>query len=179
MPKVGRPRAPAPAELPVPERREKAYAAALRLLASRERSAVEIASRLREKGFDPETVVVVLDRLRSSGFQDDRRFAEDFAGSAIRSKGMSGRAVQSELRRRGIEKETAAQVATRSPEEELETALGLARKKERTMAGLGAEVRLRRIAGLLQRRGYDRDTVSAVLSRLGETQPGMGETRLP
>lgn len=148
---------PAPSDLPVAERREKAVAAAVRLLAVRERSAVELRQRLRQKGYDPETVVYALGRLQDQGLQDDRRFAETFAAEAVRRKGLAGRVVQSELRRRGIDKETAARASTRTPGEEADSARAIAERRAAQLAHYPPDVRARRLTAFLLRRGFPAD----------------------
>lgn len=162
-------------ELPTPLRRQKAEEAALRLLAVRERSAAEIRQRLRARGFDADTVTYVLDRLQSSGLQDDRRFAEGFAEAKVRGRGLAGRVVKGELRKMGIDGELAAQASTRSPEDELETARELAERRWRRLAAYPLNVRVRRVAGLLERRGYGHDVTTEIVERLaGEADDGEG-----
>lgn len=156
----------APSDLPVAERREKAVAVSLRLLAVRERSAAELRQRLRDKGYDAETVVHVLDRLQSQGLQDDRRFASSYAAASVRTKGLAGRVVQSELRGRGIDKETAAAAATRTPEEESETARSIAIRRATRLRGHPPEVQARRLAAFLARRGYPRDLCAQIVAEI-------------
>jgi len=157
---------PVPSDLPVPERREKALGVALRLLTVRERSAGEIRSKLREKGYDAETIVYVLDRLQTHGLQDDQRFSDAYAESAFRAKGVAGRVVQAELRRRGVDKETAARAATRDPDEERMTALDVAQRRLLRLEGYPREVQARRLLGFLQRRGYRGDLAAAIVRDL-------------
>ncbi|MCA1834607.1 MAG: regulatory protein RecX [Actinomycetota bacterium] len=145
------------------ERREKAFGKAMRLLSSRERSAVEIQQRLRQEGYDAETVHVTLDRLQSSGLQDDRRFAEGVAASSIRSRGLASRVIQSDLRRRGIDKELAARAATRSPEEEEQTARALAQKRAGQLSGYPRDVQVRRLGSFLARRGYGAELCASLV----------------
>jgi regulatory protein len=157
---------PVPSDLPVLERREKAVAAALRLLAVRERSAAEIKARLRDKGYDSETIVFVLDGLRTHGLQSDHRFADGFAESAFRSKGVASRVVQAELSRKGIDKETAAVAATRSPDDEARAARSLAERRLGRLGSYPAGVRARRLVAFLQRRGYPPELCAAIVREL-------------
>lgn len=145
---------PSPSQLPPEEAFENAHAAALRLLSHRERSQAEIRTRLRSKGYRAQTVDQVLERLQGSGLQSDERFAETFATEAHRSRGLSSAAVQGELRRRGVDKRLAAEAATEPPEEEESRARELALRRAARLSGQPPEVRLRRIAGFLARRGY-------------------------
>lgn len=157
---------PVPSDLPVAERREKAFATALRLLAIRERSAGELRSKLRDKGYDAETVVHVLDRLQTHGLQDDGRFSDAYAESAFRSKGVAGRVVQAELRRRGVDKETAAAAATRAPEDERRAAREIAERRLARLESYPAPVRARRLMSFLQRRGYGGDLATTIVREL-------------
>ena len=133
----------------------------MRLLTVRERSAVELRSRLRQKGFDPEVIVSVLDRLQEAELQDDGRFAARFAEAAL-GRGMAGRRIQAELRARGVAKETAAEVSVEDPDEELARARELAQRRASRMGDLPSETVVRRITGLLARRGFDPDTCRLV-----------------
>ena len=137
--------------------------AALRLLTVRERSAVEIRSRLRGKGFDPEVIVSVLDRLQETELQDDGRFATQFAQAAT-GRGMAGRRIQAELRARGVSRDLAAEATVEDPDEELARARELAGRRASRMGDLVPEAVLRRITGLLARKGYDPETCRIVAS---------------
>ena len=152
---------PAPSTLSHDDQLAAAREAALRLLSVRERSAVEVRMRLRQKGFDPDVIVSVLDRLQETNLQDDARFGAQFVEAATR-RGMAGRRIQMELRARGLSKEEAARAATEDPEEELGRARELAQRKAARMADLPLETRVRRLMGLLARKGFDPDTCRIV-----------------
>ena len=152
---------PAPSTLTHDEQLAAAREAALRLLAVRERSAVELRSRLRHKGFDPDVIVSVLDRLQETDLQDDARFGAQFVEAATR-RGMAGRRIQMELRARGLSKEEAARAATEDPEAELARARDLAERKAARMGDLPLETRVRRLISLLARKGFDPDTCRIV-----------------
>lgn len=146
---------PGSSEFSPAERSEQAHAAALRLLSHRERTRAELGRRLRLKGYDPETVEGVLDRLAESGLQSDDRFAEVFTGEAHRSRGLSATALQGELIRRGVDRRLAAEAATEPPEQEEARARELAAARARKLgSSLAPEVRRRRIVDYLARRGY-------------------------
>ena len=145
---------PSPSQFSPQEAFEEAHDAALRLLAGRERSQVEIRTRLRAKGYGPETIVAVLDRLGDSGLQSDERFAEAFALEAQRNRGLSSRSVQDELRRRGVDEGLAAEAATEPVEEEEARARELASRRAARLGGYPSDVRYRRILAFLGRRGY-------------------------
>jgi regulatory protein len=145
---------PSPSELAPAERREQAHAAALRLLSHRERSRAELRLRLRGKGYDVDTIESALDRIAAAGLQSDDRFSEMFTLESQRGRGLSATAIQGELRRRGIDRELAAQAAAEPPEAEEARARALARKRAGQLSRLAPEVRRRRLEGFLARRGY-------------------------
>ena len=146
---------PSPSDLSPAERRERAQADALRLLSHRERSRRELATRLRSRGYDPETVESVLDRLAEAGLQSDGRFAEEYVTSAQRSRGLATASIQGELRRRGIDRELAARAATEPPEAEEDRARALAHRRAGGMRNLTPDVKRRRLTAYLARRGYE------------------------
>jgi regulatory protein len=134
----------------------------------RERSTVELRSRLRQKGFDPEVILAVLDRLQESDLQDDGRFAAQFAQSAV-ARGMAGRRIQAELRARGISKDLAAEASVEDPDEELARARELAGRRASRMGDLPTEAVLRRITGLLARKGFDPETCRLAASEVARS----------
>jgi len=156
---------PAPSTLSHEEQLEMAREAALRLLGVRERSAVELRGRLRQKGFDPEVIVSVVDQLQESSLQDDGRFAARFAESAS-ARGMAGRRIQAELRARGVCKELAAEAAVEDPDSELERARDLATRRAGQLGDLPIDAQVRRLVGLLARRGFDPQTCYRVAAEV-------------
>ena len=81
-------------------------AVALRLLATREHSRVELRRKLQARPEEGEDVEALLDRLAATGLQSDARFAESF----VRSKGgrMGVARLRRELTDRGIQADIAA-----------------------------------------------------------------------
>ncbi len=74
--------------------------AAVRMLAMREHSRVELVRKL-ERRHAPETVAQVLDELAAQGLQSDERFAEQYVHSR-RNKGYGPVRIRAELVERGI-----------------------------------------------------------------------------
>ena len=74
---------------------------ALRLLAARERSVAELATRLRDAGGTTAAVEAVLERLRARGYLDDRRVAEHAAQQAVR-RGRGSLYARAQLAARGV-----------------------------------------------------------------------------
>jgi len=74
---------------------------ALRLLAARERSAAEVAVRLRAAGGTDAAVDAVLERLRARGYVDDGRVAQHAAAAAAR-RGRGSIYARTKLAARGV-----------------------------------------------------------------------------
>jgi regulatory protein len=119
------------------------------------RTRAELATVLRRKGIPDDAAEQVLGRFTEVGMIDDALFARMWVTSRHRGKGLAGRALSQELRRKGVADEQVAEaVATLEPEQELATARALVERRLRATAGLPTEARVRRLAGMLARKGY-------------------------
>jgi regulatory protein len=119
------------------------------------RTRAELAAVLRRKGVEDDVAEQVLSRFADVGMIDDALFAQMWVASRHRGKGLAGRALSQELRRKGVADDTAAEaLATLDPERELATARALVDRRLRTTAGLTTDARVRRLAGMLARKGY-------------------------
>ena len=75
----------------------------LQLLTARPRAAAELRTACEARGVPPEVAAQVVARLGEVGLVDDEAFAAAFVESRHRSRGLSRRALEAELRRRGVE----------------------------------------------------------------------------
>ncbi len=73
----------------------------LRLLAGREHSQQELLNKLALRGFDRDDAQPVIDELAEQGWQDDLRYAENYARFRIQ-KGYGPMRVRHELKQNGI-----------------------------------------------------------------------------
>src|SRR6185369_1789443 len=97
----------------------------------------------------------LLDRFAEVGLVDDEAFARSWVESRRRSRGLARRALAHELRRKGVDDETARTALDDvDPEQELEAARILVRKRLRSLRGVDAATATRRLAGVLARKGY-------------------------
>ena len=134
---------------------EQARAICLRLLELRPRTAGELAAALRNTGIEAEVAEEVLERFADVGIVDDALFARLWVDSRHRTRGLSRQALRQELRRKGVEEELVREaVEELDPDEERETARSLVRRKLATTTGLAVDARVRRLAGMLARKGY-------------------------
>jgi regulatory protein len=127
----------------------------LQLLEIGPRTRAELAGALAKKGVPEEAAEEVLARFTDVGIIDDALFASLWVSSRHRGRGLAGRALSQELRRKGVDDETVREaVAELDPEQEVETARALVRRKLAGTRGLSTEARVRRLAGMLARKGY-------------------------
>ena len=119
------------------------------------RTRAELAAVLRTKGVEDDVADQVLGRFAEVGMIDDALFAQMWVTSRHRGRGLAGRALSQELRRKGVDDASIAEaVATLDPDQETATARALVDRKLRATAGLSTDARVRRLAGMLARKGY-------------------------
>ncbi|NNH74892.1 recombination regulator RecX [Nocardia uniformis] len=137
----------------------------LRLLGDRARSRAELADRLAARGFSVEIANRALDRLTEVGLIDDAAFAEQWVHQRHTFSGKGKRALIQELRRKGVADEDAEPaLAAITDDDEYERAAELVRRKLRTLPrDLDREKILRRLVGMLARRGYNQSTAFTVV----------------
>jgi SOS response regulatory protein OraA/RecX len=127
----------------------------LQLLEYGPRTRQELATALAKKGVPDAAADEVLGRFTEVGIIDDALFASLWVTSRHRGKGLAGRALSQELRRKGIDDELVREAVEQlDPDEEAQTARRLVRRKLPSTRGLSAEARVRRLAGMLARKGY-------------------------
>ncbi len=139
----------------------------LQSLERRARSRVELADTLRKKQVPADIAEQVLDRLTEVGLIDDAAYAERLVESQRRQRGLARRALMSELRRHGIAAELAHDaVGGISTESEEDVARSWAQRRLRAVAHLDASVRVRRLVGMLARKGYPPELAYRVVREL-------------
>ena len=124
-------------------------------LTGRARSRSDLADKLRSKNVPDHVATRLLDRFEEIGLVDDEAFARSWVESRQAGKGLARRALAQELRRKGVDDEVAREVLDEmDPDDEVEAARRLVRRKLRTVARLDHQVATRRLAGMLARKGY-------------------------
>lgn len=144
--------------------------AAYRYLSFRPRSCCEVRAKLSEKGFSEETVASVLADLERLGYVNDRDFAVQWAGSRVRLRGLGRRRIEQELRNKGVSRDVVNDTlaALFADSSEMDIAVREAEKKMKTLVRLKPEVRRRRLAGFLERKGYSSFIIGSVLRSFQE-----------
>jgi regulatory protein len=147
----------------------------LRLLTIAPKTRAQLATALRRRGVPAEAAETVLARFTDVGLIDDAAFARAWVESRHHSRGLSRRSLSAELRRQGIETEEIREaVDTLDPGQEVATARRLVEQKLAATRGQPPEVRVRRAAGTLARKGYPPGLVFRLIKEALE-QEGSGE----
>jgi regulatory protein len=124
-------------------------------LAGQPRTRAELAELLAERDIPDEVAAALLDRFTEVGLIDDAAFATAWVESRHRGRGLGKRALAQELRRRGVDDELARDALDElDPDQEEATARALVRRKLPSMRSLDRQVAMRRLLGMLARKGY-------------------------
>jgi regulatory protein len=148
-----------------PDDRDAAAAMAERLLAVTDRSRTELQRRLERRGYAPETATDAVDRLQARGWVDDNRLADDLARRRL-SHGYGRRRVVADLVSRGVDAETVNRTAAALGEGQADAVRIAADRLRRSHSGPITDAEVRRLAGALQRRGFDMGDIRAVLRQI-------------
>jgi regulatory protein len=158
-------RGPEPVDGPDADPEHVAREIVLRKLTAQARSRQELAKALAQKNVPDEVAGSVLDRMEEVGLVDDAAFAETWVRSRQERRHLSKRALRQELTRKGVERDDIDQALDQvDPEDEYAAAMALAQKKLRAMSSLDRQVKYRRLAGALARRGFSAGVCSQVLN---------------
>jgi regulatory protein len=127
----------------------------LRQLTAAPRSRAQLEQALRRKDCPHDVAAVVLDRMEEVVLVDDSAYAGMLVRSQQAGRGLARRALAQELRRKGVDDETAQEALDAvDPQAEEDRARALVTKKMRSLSGLDPVVQTRRLAGMLARKGY-------------------------
>lgn len=127
----------------------------LRLLTATPRSRRQLEQALRRRGVPPRAADAVLERLERGGLVDDTTFARAWVESRHHSRGLARRALSVELRERGVgEDDVRGAIAQLSPEQEEAAARRMVASGLAATRGRPLATRMRRLMGMLARRGY-------------------------
>ncbi|MGP3986703.1 recombination regulator RecX [Streptomyces sp. 3N207] len=150
---------------------ERARAICLRLLTGTPRTRQQLADALRKREVPEEAAEEVLARFEDVGLIDDTAFAAAWVESRHHSRGLARRALARELRTKGVDSTVIDEaVGQLDSEREEETARALVARKLRSTRGLDRDKRLRRLAGMLARKGYSEGLALRVVRRALEEE---------
>lgn len=147
---------------------------ALRLLAIRLRSRRELEQRLSRRDISPATKRVVVDRLTTEGYVDDMRFARAWVRGRLALRPSGAVRLRRELLRKGIAPEFIERALREAfaDADERQLALDVARARMRRYRSDPPDAAYRRVAGVLQRRGFSTDAIMTALKEVfGQAAP--------
>ncbi|MFJ8824303.1 recombination regulator RecX [Streptomyces sp. NPDC102467] len=134
---------------------ERARNICLRLLTGTPRTRKQLADALRKREIPDEVAEEVLSRFEEVGLINDSAFADAWVESRHHGRGLARRALARELRTKGVDSTVIDEaVGQLDADREEETARELVARKLRSTRGLDRDKRLRRLAGMLARKGY-------------------------
>ncbi|MGI5458508.1 recombination regulator RecX [Streptomyces sp. CA-249302] len=134
---------------------ERARAICLRLLTGTPRTRKQLADALRKREIPDDAAEEVLSRFEEVGLINDSAFAEAWVESRHHGRGLARRALAQELRTKGVDSTLIDEAVSQlDSEQEEQTARELVARKLRATRGLDRDKRLRRLAGMLARKGY-------------------------
>ncbi|WP_327698079.1 recombination regulator RecX [Streptomyces sp. NBC_00459] len=134
---------------------ERARAICLRLLTGTPRTRKQLADALRKREIPDEAAEEVLSRFEEVGLINDSAFADAWVESRHHGRGLARRALVQELRTKGVDATLIDEaVGQLDSEQEETTARELVARRLRATRGLDRDKRLRRLAGMLARKGY-------------------------
>jgi len=124
-------------------------------LTGQARSRSELAGKLAAKGVPDDVADRLLTRFEEVGLVDDEAFARSWVQSRQSGKGLARRALAQELRRKGVDDQVARDALDEvDPDAEVEAARLLVRRKLRSVARVDHTTAVRRLGGMLARKGY-------------------------
>ena len=149
-------------QLPIMEEKNKEIEAAdaakqvlLRRLSNAPRTRKELAKDLKDKDISDEVANVALDRFEEVGLINDQALASNYVSSQHERKGLGKNALRQQLRAKGISDDVALEAVSQiSDDQEFQAAFALACKKIRSLQRDDAKTQLRKIVGVLARKGY-------------------------
>ncbi|MEP6815473.1 MAG: regulatory protein RecX [Marmoricola sp.] len=124
-------------------------------LTGRARSRSDLAAKLAQRNVPDDIATPLLDRFEEVGLVDDAAFARLWVEQRASGRALARRALAQELRRKGIDDEVAAAALDElDPQDEVEAARVLVRRKLRSVRDLDQHVAVRRLTGMLARKGH-------------------------
>jgi regulatory protein len=145
----------------------------LRMLTAAPRTQAQLAAALRRRGVPEDAAGAVLARFAEVKLIDDSMFARAWVESRHHGRGLAGRALAAELRQRGVAGgDIQAALGELDPEQEVATARELVAQRLASSARLEPAARLRRLTGLLARKGYPAGLAYRVVREALEGEAG-------
>lgn len=143
------------------EQTEKAKKNAFRFVSYRPRSVYEVQTHLQKKGFEEDTIDLIVEYLTRLDLLDDAAFARYWVEQRETFRPRSRFALGQELRQKGINREIIEEVLEEV--DETAAALRAVEKQAHRWEGLPEDSYKEKMAGFLQRRGFSYEVIRQTL----------------
>lgn len=151
-------------KLQAADTRERAYQQALLYLSYRARSEKEIRQNLRKHEIPEEIIEETLERLKSSRLADDNQFAQMWVENRSTFRPRSKRALEIELRQKGLNHEAIQASLSEVDEDALAYEAGL--KRATRFKGQEWNEFRKKLSEFLARRGFSYSTIAPIVTRI-------------
>lgn len=141
---------------------EKAYLRALHFLSYRPRSINEVQERLTKAGFSENAIQIALQRLINAELLGDHEFSRLWIENRTLSSPRSKRALEYELRKKGVDREIIQNALSRL-DDETPLAKAAAEKYSRRLRTLPFDLFRRKLSGFLARRGFNYGIITEII----------------
>jgi regulatory protein len=164
------------AQIQLGDVKQECFDAAIRFLESRLHSRAELRRKLARREYGDAVLDATLDDLARLGYVNDARFAQTKALSAAQHKQHGRRRAMVELLKAGVTGETARRAVEDVYDitDSAAIARSLAMKQAPRLRKLDPVVARRRLVGMLQRRGFDYDSIRPVVDEVLGNEQTMG-----
>lgn len=149
--------------MPDDRSRKAALDQAVRLLSGRAHGRAELESKLKKKGFDPESIASVMERLEQLRLLDDRAFAGSCMASQARRRPEGKFKTRARLKQKGLSDEIIEE--TIAGYDQTELCRNAAERKLRTLSGPPETIR-KKLFTFLRNRGFDWSTIKETVNEL-------------
>lgn len=149
---------------------DRAMKKAMNRLGRRMLSRRQLDDKLRTLEFEQPVRQRVLDRLTELNLLDDEAFGRALIRDILLRKPAGPRLLQQKLFQKGIDRSLADRLVAEAvePDDQVEQAVSLTRKRLRSMQRLDGMTRKRRLYGLLARRGFAPDTIDQAMRAVAD-----------
>lgn len=149
------------------EARDAAKEAALRMLDRQDRSVGECRAKLGERGFQEEAIEAALERMVELDLLNDERYARMLVRTRHAERGLVGRALVEQLRRKSIPPHIIDRAMEEVDEQSTRSvAAEFAQRRLRSMASVDRDKKFRRLVSMLARKGYSPGVAISVVTEL-------------
>ncbi len=139
---------------------------ALRLIEFRDRTEKELRDKLKEKGYEENSIEDEIEFLKNYGYINDKRFAEHFTHDAVNLKKWGKIRIRMELTRKGVDRE----IIDNTIEDvfsEMEDNLVLSQMQTRFKSSDFSNIKERtRIFNFFMRRGFSTEEIKGAMNKM-------------